>query len=139
MVFSQKTKQEYKSSKQQETPDISTGNELDTTCFQHNMAYRDFKDLPRRTVSDKIFRKKTFKIVSIPNYDRYQRGIASIVHKFFAKNLETPLIAQGLELFLKINNSIMNYISTSLENFREVEYTHLVKIKFGMLILQSCS
>ena len=29
-------------------------NELDKACFQHNMAYGDFKDSPRRTGSDKI-------------------------------------------------------------------------------------
>ena len=29
-------------------------NELDKACFQHDMAYGDFKDLTRRTASDKI-------------------------------------------------------------------------------------
>ena len=29
-------------------------NELDKACSQHDMAYRDFKDLIRRTASDKI-------------------------------------------------------------------------------------
>ena len=29
-------------------------NKLDKLCFQHDMAYRDFKDLSRRTASDKI-------------------------------------------------------------------------------------
>ena len=28
--------------------------ELDKTCFQHDMTYGDFKDLARRTASDKI-------------------------------------------------------------------------------------
>ena len=27
-------------------------NELDKDCFQHAMAYGDFKDLPKRTTSD---------------------------------------------------------------------------------------
>ena len=31
-------------------------NELDKACFQHDMAYEDFKDLSRRTASDKILR-----------------------------------------------------------------------------------
>ena len=38
-------------------------NELDKTCFQHDMAYGDFKDLARRTASDKILGDKTFEIV----------------------------------------------------------------------------
>ena len=29
-------------------------NELDKACFQHDMAYGDFKDLARRTVSESI-------------------------------------------------------------------------------------
>ena len=28
-------------------------NELDKACFQHDMAYGDFKDIKRRTASDK--------------------------------------------------------------------------------------
>ena len=31
-------------------------NELDKTCFQHDMAHGDFKELKRRTFSDKILR-----------------------------------------------------------------------------------
>ena len=32
-------------------------NELGKACFQHDMAYGDFKDLARRTASDKSFKK----------------------------------------------------------------------------------
>ena len=37
-------------------------NELDKTCFQHDMAYDDFRGLTRRTASDKILRDKAFNI-----------------------------------------------------------------------------
>ena len=37
-------------------------NELDKVRFHHDMAYEDFKDLARRTASDKIFRDKAFNI-----------------------------------------------------------------------------
>ena len=37
-------------------------NELDKACFQHDMAYGDFKDLARRTASDKVLRWKIFNI-----------------------------------------------------------------------------
>ena len=60
-------------------------NELDKACFQHNMAYGDFKDLKRRTASDKILRDKAFNIAKNPKYDGYQRGLASMVYKFFDK------------------------------------------------------
>ena len=33
-------------------------NELDKTCFAHDAAYSDSKDLAERTISDKILKKK---------------------------------------------------------------------------------
>ena len=60
-------------------------NELDKACFQHDMAYRDFKDLPKRTAADKVLRDKAFKIASDQKYDGYQRRLASMVYKFFDK------------------------------------------------------
>ena len=49
------------------------------------MAYGDFKDLARRTASDKVLRDKAFNIAKNPKYDGYQRGLASMVYKFFDK------------------------------------------------------
>ena len=49
------------------------------------MAYEDFKDLAKRTASNKILRDKAFNINKNPKYDRYQRGLASMVYKFFDK------------------------------------------------------
>ena len=60
-------------------------NELDKACFQHDMAYGKAKYLVRRTQSDKVLRDKTFKIASDPKFDGYQRGLASMVYKFFGK------------------------------------------------------
>ena len=60
-------------------------NELDKACFQHDMTYGDFKDLPRRTAADKVLRDKAFNFANTPKYDRYQRGLASMVYKFFDK------------------------------------------------------
>ena len=49
------------------------------------MVYGEFKDLPRRTTSDKVLRDKAFNIAKNPKYDKYQRGLASMVYKFFDK------------------------------------------------------
>ena len=49
------------------------------------MAYGDFKDLTRRTASDKILHHKAFNIAKNSKYDGYQRGLASMVCKFFDK------------------------------------------------------
>ena len=47
------------------------------------MAYGDFKDLNRRTFLDKVLRDKAFNITKDPNYDGYQRDLASMVYNFF--------------------------------------------------------
>ena len=43
-------------------------NELDKACFQHDMAYGKFKDLTRRTVSDKILCNKAFNVAKNLKY-----------------------------------------------------------------------
>ena len=60
-------------------------NELDKACFQHDSAYTDHKDLINRTEADKVLRDKVYDIASNPKYDGYQRGLASMVYKFFDK------------------------------------------------------
>ena len=60
-------------------------NELDKACFQHDMAYGDFKDLKRRRAFDQILRDKALNIAKNPKYDGYQRGLASTVYKCFDK------------------------------------------------------
>ena len=60
-------------------------NELDKACFQDDSAYADHKDLINRTKSDKVLRDKAYVIASNPEYDGYQRGLASMVYKFFNK------------------------------------------------------
>ena len=81
------TKNKERTQKFKETEDTSYiyKNELDKTCFQHDMAYGDFKDLNRRTASNKILRDKAFTIAKTPKYNGYQRGLASMVYKFFDK------------------------------------------------------
>ena len=40
--------------------------ELDRACFQHNMANGKYKDLERRTQSDKVLKDKAFEIANNP-------------------------------------------------------------------------
>ena len=83
------TKNKERIQKFKETGDTSYiyKNELDKACFQHDMAYGDFKDLAKRTASDKVLRDKSFNIAKNPKYHGYQRGLASIVYKSFDKNV----------------------------------------------------
>ena len=89
-------------------------NELDETCFQHDMAYGKSKDSAKRTQSDKVLRDKAVKIASDPKYDGYQRGLASMVYKFFNKK-----IVEVVLLMNQITSSQMNFISILFENLRK--------------------
>ena len=66
------------------------------------MAYGDFKDLERRTDSDKILRDKTFNMAKNPKYDGYQRGLASMVYKFFDKKSK----GSGVNIQVKHNEQL---------------------------------
>ena len=104
-------------------------NDLDKACFQHDMAYGKSKDLVKRTQSAKVLRDKAFKIASDPKYDGYQRGLASMVYKFFDKK------SSGSGLLLnQITNSRMKIIGRSLENRRDEKFIHLLETIFGVLI-----
>ena len=81
-----KNKERIQTFKEKDDLQYTYQNELNKTCFQHDMIYGDFKDLPRRTSCDKILRDKTFNIAKNAKYDEYQRGLTSMVYKSFDKN-----------------------------------------------------
>ena len=88
-------------------------NELDKACFQHNSAYADHKDLINRTEADKVLRDKAYDIASNPEYDGYQRGLASMVYEFFdKKSTAEPTARSSLERtvsgFKKLKNTERN-------------------------------
>ena len=74
-----------------------TNYELDIACFQHDMAYADFKDLERRRQSDKVLKDKAFAIASNPKYDGHQTGLVSIVYKFFDKKSKGSVIKNEIK------------------------------------------
>ena len=57
-----KNKERIEKFMQTRNTDFIYKNELDKACFQHDIAYGDFKDLVRRTASDKGLRDKAFNI-----------------------------------------------------------------------------
>ena len=60
-------------------------NNLDGACFQHHIAHGEYKDLTKRTKSDKFLRDKAIKIVSNSKNDEYKRVLVSMVYKIFVK------------------------------------------------------
>ena len=65
-------------------------NELDKACFHHDAAFTDNKDLLNRTRADKILIDKAYAIASNPQYDGYQRVLASMVYKCFDSKVSSP-------------------------------------------------
>ena len=107
-------------------------NELDKACFQHDMAYGNFTDIARRTASDKILRDKAFNIAENPRYDGYQRGLASMVYKFFDQKSAGSGIDNNNEI--KQNMQLAEELTNQLENLKNEKFILDIKIIFGELI-----
>ena len=115
-------------------------NELDKACFQHDSAYEDHKDLLNRTEADKVLKDKGYDIASNPEYDVYQRGLASMFYKFFDKKSTAGPTAEPSSLermgsgFKKLKNCssmLMNFINLLLKNLKKEKYIHNLKIIYG--------
>ena len=111
------TKHKQRIQKFKETGDTNYiyKNELYNACFAHDVAYSDSKDLTKRTVADKILRNRAFNIAKDPKYDGYQRGLASMVYKFFdkksegsgAKHVNTKFTPQNQQLAEELHKPII--------------------------------
>ena len=112
------TKHKQRIQKFKETGDTNYiyKNELDKACFAHDAAYSDSRNLTKRTIADKILRDKAFNIAKDTKYDGYQRGLASMVYKFFdskveesgAKNVNnTKLTPQNQQLAEELHKPII--------------------------------
>ena len=64
--------------------------------------------IKKKTAADKVLKDKAFNITKNPNYDGYQRGLASMVINFLIKRLKAMVphlqINLLLNLYLKMNN-----------------------------------
>ena len=82
-------------------------NELDKACFQHDSAYADNEDLANRVRADKVLRNKAYNIACNPSYGGYQRGLASMVYKFFDKKTMGSGINENLKLADELHKPII--------------------------------
>ena len=103
-------------------------NELDKACFQDDSAYADHKDLINRTKSDKVLRDKAYNIASNPEHDSYQRGLASMVYKFF----DRQSIGSGVK---KLKNSSLiladELHKPVIKNLIKEKYIRNLKMIYG--------
>ena len=79
-------------------------NELNKACFQHDAACSDSKDVTKRKQSDRVLKDKDFKITSNLKYDGYQKGLASMVYKFFGRKSK----GAGIKIEIKENQQLAN-------------------------------
>ena len=91
------------------------------TNFQHNTAYGDFKDFPRRAASDKVLHDETFNITKNPKYNGHQLGLVSMVYKFFDKSLEVTIVwsqtlATGVKSVIKSEIMPNHQLAKELHN-----------------------
>ena len=91
-------------------------NELDKACFKHDAAYKKYKDIENRLISDQKLKNSTYDIASNPKYDGYQRGLASMVYNFFGSKV-APLDKKTMS---GKGNAKHTANSSSLERTKEV-------------------
>ena len=97
------------------------------------MAYGKSKDLIKRTQSDKVLKDKAFKIASNPRCDGYQRGLASMVYKFFDKKSKGRCINEP-------NYQVANELHKPIIiKFKKEKFIHHIEIISGVLIELICS
>ena len=91
------------------------------------MTNGEFKDLPRRLVSDKVLRDEVFNIAKNRKDVRYQRGFDLVVSKFcFIKSILVMLLHVQINLLIKVklyqtNNLLKNCTNQLLENVKNVK------------------
>ena len=111
-------------------------NDLDRPCFQHDMADSKFKDLNKRTQSDKVLRDKAFEIASNSKYNGYQRQLASMVHKIFHKKSTGSGIKNEIKQNQQLANELHKPIMRKLKKKKKKkeEFIHHLKTIFGVKI-----
>ena len=104
-------------------------NELDKACFAHDAANSDFKEIKNRIAADKILRDKAYEIAKNPKYYGSQRGLASIVCRFFDKKTAGSGVnmLQNDQLCQELHKPI-------IKKFKTRKYIQHSKTIFGELI-----
>ena len=96
------------------------------------MAYGHFKDLAKRTASDKILRDEAFILLKIQNMMDIKEVLLLWFINFLIKNPEVVVLKLKLN---RMSNQLKNYANQLLKNLKSGKYIHHLKTIFGMLIL----
>ena len=90
------------------------------------------KDLVKITQPDKVLRNKLFKIASNRKYHGYERGLASMVYKFFDKKSALRNKSSGRGIANEPNYQLANKLI--IRKFKKEKFAHLLETIFGVLI-----
>ena len=91
--------------------------------MQYYISCGDFKDLTRRTASNKMLRGKAFNIAKNPNYDGYQKYFPSIVYKVFDKTFYGGDIKNENMSNQELAKELLKQI---INKFKNETYNHLL-------------
>ena len=87
------------------------------------------------THSDKFLKNKAFKIASNPNYNGYQRGLASAVYKFFDKKSASLDNSKGGGIINESNYQLPNELHKPIiRKFKKGKVYSYLETIFGVLI-----
>ena len=76
-------------------------NKLNKVCFQHDIAYEDFKGLTSRTASDKVLFDKSFNIAKTLKWYEYIYRLASVVYRLFDKKFSGGTVTRASKSAVK--------------------------------------
>ena len=111
-------------------------NERDKLCFQHDVVYKHFKDIPRRNMSKKDYVIGHSQLL----VSKIMMKLNPNLHQWSKNLLITRLekLTQEREL-LRLRNWPMNYINLLLKSFSTASFTHFIDTVLGLVILHMCS
>ena len=90
--------------------------------------------IQQKELNQTVLRDKAFKVASDPKYDGYQRGLASMVYKFFDKKSSGSGIAN--EPNYQLANELYKPI---IRKLRKEKFIHLLGTILGILIWLICN
>ena len=94
-------------------------NDLDKASFQHDMAHNKFKDSEKRTQSDVVLKNKALKIASNPKYNGYERGLASMIYKFFDEKSKGVCLKENQGNLLAISQLVDDLHKLIIRKFKK--------------------
>ena len=129
MVHLLKTKKELKNLCRQEIQILFTEMNLIKLVFNMIWLIVKSEDSTKRAQLDKYLREKVFKIASDPKHDGYQKGLASLVYKFF----DDKSSVSGVDA--EPNYQLVNELHREIiRNLRDKKSIHPSETIFGLLI-----